>query len=108
MGTPWVNAVTAAYLVNELASERASERVPSGSSLYSFHWHSRVKMGCLIIIFIEIVGAVDVEHFRQRRSQGPLSSSLRRRKREDPGNEVAFSDDCSEIVREMFGSLNVT
>ena len=28
----------------EGASEQASERVPPGSSQYSFHWHSQVKM----------------------------------------------------------------
>ena len=30
--------------VGERPSERASDRVPSGSSRYSFHWHSRVNM----------------------------------------------------------------
>ena len=36
--------ITVHEVVYKPLSEQSSERVPSGPSLYSFHWHSRVKM----------------------------------------------------------------
>ena len=35
--------ITIYEVVYKPSSEQVSERVPSGPSLYSFHWHSRIK-----------------------------------------------------------------